>query len=227
MHSDWRKLMRVAGMAVIFMVASGMPAAAQVLENPADHVAYYDVSTHYATSADGYGGVGVTGGAGDNLIRLTAVNSSGNGYGLCANIYVFDNTGTMEECCSCQVPPNSMRALSVIANLTSNPSESGHNLGAGTIRVVATSILNGPTTDCAINNASIITSSIEGDLEPEILSGWITHTESNATNNPPNYDFLTGVSSEHLVFQQALDVADLSAACKGILNGQQGACSCQ
>jgi len=54
---------------------------------------------------------------------------------LCANIYVFDATQELEECCSCDITANGSLALSITTNLTSNP-DNGVAITSGTIAVI-------------------------------------------------------------------------------------------
>jgi hypothetical protein len=62
----------------------------------------------------------------DGMVRITNVGtqvgspSHALGY-LCAMIYVSDPDQQLHECCGCQMPPDSLRTLSINANLTSNP----------------------------------------------------------------------------------------------------------
>ena len=54
---------------------------------------------------------------------------------LCANIYVFDATQELEECCSCDISANGSLTLSVTTDLTSNP-DNGIPITSGTIAVI-------------------------------------------------------------------------------------------
>ena len=56
---------------------------------------------------------------------------------MCANIYVFDQSQELKECCSCPVTANGTLRLSVNADLTSNPGNGRpFFLGQGTIDVI-------------------------------------------------------------------------------------------
>lgn len=60
---------------------------------------------------------------------------------LCAMVYVFDSTQTLQECCGCPVRSDQLQTFS-LANLTGN-SFSPPPLSAGSIYVVASSINHG------------------------------------------------------------------------------------
>jgi hypothetical protein len=97
---------------------------------------YYDVATSFAPSKSGYGGLGSSGGAGDNTVR--AVNPTSVIGNLCAMVYVFDDTEQLEACCGCPITPDGLRTWSVINDLTFNFGTNRGNLNAGVIDVIAT-----------------------------------------------------------------------------------------
>jgi hypothetical protein len=55
----------------------------------------------------------------DGTVFITNPGTSGGD--LCADIYVFDASGEMAECCGCLVPQNGLLTLSINGDLTSNP----------------------------------------------------------------------------------------------------------
>jgi hypothetical protein len=62
----------------------------------------------------------------EGMVRITnagtQVGSPSHALGyLCAMIYVSDENQQLHECCGCPLPPDSLRTLSINANLTSNP----------------------------------------------------------------------------------------------------------
>ena len=73
---------------------------------------------------------------------------------LCANIYVFDASQELEECCSCPVTANGSLALSVTDNLTSNP-DNGVAIASGTIAVIPGSGSCDPTNPVAAPNLAV------------------------------------------------------------------------
>lgn len=58
-------------------------------------------------------------GVADATVRLA--NPGVTGGNLCAEIYVFDNSQQLSECCGCVVSPDGLRTLSVNRDLTGNP----------------------------------------------------------------------------------------------------------
>jgi hypothetical protein len=80
-----------------------------------------------------------TAGAPDATVRIV---NDGNQYGshrfpngnILANIYVFDDSEELTECCSCNVTPDGVLSESVNLNLTANPL-TGHKPTRGVIKV--------------------------------------------------------------------------------------------
>lgn len=72
---------------------------------------------------------------------------------LCANIYVFDQSQELKECCSCPVTANGTIKLSVNNDLTSNPGNGQpFSVGQGTVSVVPGTV---PSTGiCDASNVS-------------------------------------------------------------------------
>src|ERR1035438_10740006 len=62
-----------------------------------------------------------TAGAPDATVRI--VNDGGSGGNLYADIYVFDDSEELTECCSCPITPDGLLSESVNRNLTANRSE--------------------------------------------------------------------------------------------------------
>jgi len=52
-----------------------------------------------------------------DVINITNAGARGTNGDICANVYVFEPGGQMLECCSCVVPPNVLRSLSVATDL--------------------------------------------------------------------------------------------------------------
>jgi hypothetical protein len=89
---------------------------------------------------------------------------SANDGAICADIYVFDTSQEMLECCSCPVTANGVIALSVDNDLTANPL-TAVTLGNGVVKIVASS-----TTGSCANN----------ELQPTPipnLRAWATHVQ--------------------------------------------------
>lgn len=56
---------------------------------------------------------------------------------LCANVYVFDATQEMQECCSCSVTANGILQLSLLLDLTQNPLTGFPAPNSGVIKIVS------------------------------------------------------------------------------------------
>jgi hypothetical protein len=84
-----------------------------------------------------------TANAPDATVRIINDGSSflGNG-NLYANIYVFDDSEELTECCSCVVTPDGLLSESVNQNLTANPI-TGHKLTRGVIKVIVSEVSGG------------------------------------------------------------------------------------
>ena len=177
---------------------------------------YYDTSTAFGKSEGGYGGAGHSGGTGDALVRivnagnfetdgLATLGSSLQG-DVCANIYVFNDVQEMQECCQCDLSANSLRTISVIADLTSNPLITAESTEAGVIKIIGVAPLSqGPPSVCR-NSLAFPTPLAEG------LHAWINHTESMASNQAgftPPFGFVTSTSVEEFA-HSALDFGELN-----------------
>ncbi len=75
-----------------------------------------------------------TSGVADATVRLT--NPGVTGASLCAEIYVFDQSQQLSECCGCVVSPDGLRTLSVNTDLTGNPL-TGATSTAGVVKIVS------------------------------------------------------------------------------------------
>jgi hypothetical protein len=72
----------------------------------------------------------------DGTVFIT--NPGASGGVLCADIYVFDASGEMAECCGCPVPQNGLLTLSINRDLTGDPL-TGVPLTDGVIKVISSS----------------------------------------------------------------------------------------
>lgn len=75
-----------------------------------------------------------TSGAPDATVHIVNPGTTFNT--ICADVYVFDDSQEMSECCSCSLSPDSIRTLSVNTDLTSNPL-TGKTLSHGAIKIVS------------------------------------------------------------------------------------------
>ena len=179
-------------------------AAVQVLAaavTPTFSVAYFDASLVPVGTAGP-----------DESIRIVnpGVQSTASVLGdLCANIYVFDNTQELKECCSCPVTANGYIRLSVNTNLTGNPGN-GAAFNIGSVAVVP-SVLSAATT-CDATSVSPVPS----------LDVWSTHI----ANRGAGFRLV-----ETLAPSTPLSTGELSGlqnVCGFIVANQSGAgiCSC-
>ncbi len=232
--------------------ATQQQAFAQVMQRVSDGggvylLSYYDTSTAFGKSEGGYGGAGHSGGAGDALLRI--VNSGNFGVlapamddtlaalpplpdgalsgDVCANIYVFNDVQEMQECCQCDLSANSLRTLSVISDLTSNPLISKESTEAGVIKILGVvPASQGPPSVCK-NSATVPFPLAHG------IHAWINHTESMASNQAtatPPFGFVTSTSVEEFQFARldAGEFEQLFTECQFInLHGSgHGICTC-
>jgi len=203
-------------------------------------VTYFDVSSSFTKSQQGYGGPGHSGGVGDSLVRIVDVGNfealvppAQND--LCANIYVFDDDQEMQECCSCPLSPDSLKTISTINDLTSNPQFSSP-LGVGVIKIV-TSGYDNEGVICGSGGNGL--PGTAGTLVPFVppledgLEAWATHAESIASNNAgftPPFGFVTSTSVDE--FEHApLDSGELRTLTTECLNAElhasgRGICTC-
>ena len=125
---------------------------------------------------------------------------------VCANIYVFNDVQEMQECCQCDLSANSLRTISVIADLTSNPLITSESTEAGVIKIIGVGPqAQGPPSVCR-NSLAFPTPLAEG------LHAWINHTESMASNQAgftPPFGFVTSTSVEEFA-HSALDFGELN-----------------
>jgi len=185
------------------------------------HVSYFDVSSSFTKSQQGYGGPGHSGGDGDALVRIVdfgnyeAPPENGD---LCANLYVFDDDQEMQECCSCPLTADGLRTISVINDLTSNPQFSSP-LGVGVIKLVTT--IGADPLNCTSGGNGV--AGTAGTLLKFYLSvglvAWIDHTESIASNNSgftPPFGFVRSTSVDSFA-QPPLDFEEMFSPTNGLV----------
>jgi hypothetical protein len=201
--------------------------------NDVYQASYFDVSSSFTKSQQGYGGPGHSGGDGDALVRIVdtagGVSPTDN---RCANIYVFDDDQEMQECCSCPLSPDSLKTISVINDLTSNP-QFASPLGVGVIKILTSNFTTPASCISGGNGVPGTAGSLTAANLTYGLDASSSHTESMASNNPgfvPPFGFVTSTSVEHFRFS-VLDVAEftqLTAICLNIeLHASgRGICTC-
>jgi len=218
----------------VWSTGPGLRVTPQIASAQVYQGSYFDVSSSFMKSQQGYGGPGHSGGAGDSLVRIVdmagGVSPTNN---RCANIYVFDDDQEMQECCSCPLSPDGLRTISVVNDLTSNPQFSSP-LGVGVIKILSSTIGTAPL-DCSSGGDGV--PGTAGSLTAAVLSDGLEasagHAESVASNNPnfvPPFGFVTSTSEKDFRFS-ALEVTEflqLRATCLNIeLHASGlGICSC-
>ncbi len=127
---------------------------------------------------------------------------------ICADVYVFDATQEMIECCSCKITANGIRSFSILNDLTQNPLTGFPAPDSGVIKIVSDRRSN-----CDETAPSPV---------PELLA-WQTHAQQPVLG--------TFVTTED-EFQQAPLTADeqsfLGQACGFVqyLGSGKGVCKC-
>jgi hypothetical protein len=147
-----------------------------------------------------------TSGAPDATVHI--VNPGTTYATICADIYVFDDSQEMSECCSCSLSANSIRTLSVNGDLTGNPL-TGKTLTHGAIKIVSAAYTGKRT--CA-DPAKIVPTPATNAWATHIQTSNFTITEGESQN--------AGLSSG--------EVTALDAQCSAIeLDGSgSGICTC-
>jgi len=169
------------------------PAFAGITTPPAD-----TLKVEYFANAN-------TAGAPDATVRLTNPGTAlGN---VCADIFVFDPSQEMTECCSCFLSPDGLRTLSVNTDLTSNPL-TGVVLNTGVIKIVSAKLSNGQCPLPVLINST------------PAVRAWATHIQDNTFA-------ITETAAQDATFSLNEDVA-LVKQCQAIqLDGSgHGICSC-
>jgi len=139
------------GSTTIQAQGSGFTASANITVMPLLTVVYFNRVNAQNSGIDG---------------TLQLMNSDSPG-GLCAMIYVFDDSQELSECCGCSISDNGMRTLSLLNDLTANPLTIKKPT-AGIIEVVPSDPTQNPQCD-------------PGSLSPTgEISGSITNVQSSA-----------------------------------------------
>ncbi len=127
---------------------------------------------------------------------------------ICADVYVFDSTQEMVECCSCKITANGLREFSVLNDLTQNPLTGFPAPNSGVIKIV--SDLN---TNCN-ETAPVPTSG---------LLAWQSHVQQPVTGT-----FVTTEDEYQAAPLTAEEQAFLGQACGFVqyLGSGKGVCKC-
>ena len=127
---------------------------------------------------------------------------------ICADIYVFDATQEMVECCSCPITANGILQLSLLNDLTQNPLTGFPAPSDGVIKVVS---------DTAANCNETAPEPV-----PALLS-WQTHTQQPITGT-----FVTTEDEFQPAYLTPDELAFLGQACAFVqyLGSGKGVCQC-
>ncbi|MFZ1141315.1 MAG: Ig-like domain-containing protein [Candidatus Sulfotelmatobacter sp.] len=149
-----------------------------------------------------------TSGVADATVRLT--NPGVTGGNLCAEIYVFDQSQQLSECCGCLISPDGLRTLSVNTDLTGNPL-TGAKSTAGVVKIVPSD---------ASANASCDPTAIAPDAS---LVAWSTNIQKQNASS-----FAMTETPFQLAPLGDDELAALQNQCSfsSTLGSGQGVCSC-
>jgi hypothetical protein len=244
MHKRTKGLLGAVATAAGLTLLAWAPAMAQ---QDVFKVSYFDVATSAAPSRAGYGGAGISGGAGDNTVRIVNPTAGANSQfqgTLCAMIYVFDDFEEMQTCCGCPVTPDGLRTLSTINDLTFDFGVNKANLNAGVIEIVSSQpnffnpnpppAPNPPGTNLFCSPTGAASNDPFGRATAvtptPALRAWITHDEVAEPGNIPAGKVVQSASVEE--FQDApLDgthLWNLQQRCAFLIQNGSGAgvCTC-
>lgn len=186
--------MRRTTMLVVCCLALTLCAVYAAASEPAD-----TLKVDYFSNAN-------TAGAPDGTVRLTNVGTSGGN--ICADIFVYDPSQELSECCSCLITPNGLLTLSVNKALTANPL-TGVTLNTGTISIVSARPTAGA---CPLPTTAI--APVAG------VRSWATHIQnSNFTVTETNSQDANLSNGELGVLQNDCFAVHLIGSGKGV-------CSC-
>lgn len=147
-----------------------------------------------------------TAGAPDGTLRLT--NAGSSGVNLCADIFVYDASQELSECCSCLITPNGLLTLSVNKNLTANPL-TGVTLTTGTVSIVSAKTVGGA---CPLPTSAIGPTSG--------IRGWGTHIQST------NFTITETSSQDATLSNGEIGVLQNDCFAVNLIGSGKGLCSC-
>jgi hypothetical protein len=185
--------MKKLGFLMLTLAIAAMLGGTALAQNPITEDSPYFV-TYYSNAN--------TTGAPDETVRI--INGGATGSNLYADIYVFDDSEELTECCSCLITPDGLLSESVNKNLTANPI-TGIKPTRGVIKVLAGSV----------NDATSIGALATG------LTGWSTHVQKLSSG------FLLTEASMHPMSLSAEEFSMLQNLClfDKRLSGQPCTCT--
>jgi hypothetical protein len=145
---------------------------------------------------------------------------------ICANVYVFDPSERMQECCSCPVSRNGVNHLSAKNDLTSN-TISGVALTSVTIKLVATIPPGGvdsPRCDPTKLPAATVALGANGGFASG-MRAWATHVHSVAASAGGPLQFATETEFSQVPLSDPERVV-LGTTCRVIFGNASGVGLC-
>jgi len=221
----------VAGLAML----TSNPAMAIASSDSPFQTTYFDVATAVNPSRAGYGGTGISGGTGDNTVRL--INTTAANGTLCAMIYVFDDFEEMQTCCGCPVTPDGLRTLSTVNDLTFDFGVNKANLNAGVIEIISalqnfpSNRIQPPGTYGFCSPTALASNAGGTPIVPTTgLRAWITHDEILEPGNIVGGHVRQGASVDEFADSplDATHLSSLQSKCNFLIsNGSgSGVCTC-
>jgi len=186
--------MKNVGFLMLTLAMAMMIGGTALAQNPITEDAPYFV-TYYSNAN--------TASAPDQTVRIIN-GGAGGGLNLYANIYVFDDSEELQECCSCLVTPDGLLSESVNKNLTAAPITSIKPT-RGVIKVLA-----------GTNNDATAIGTLSAGL-----TGWSTHVQKLASG------YLLTEASMHPMTLSAAEFALLQNLCHydALLSGKPCTCT--
>jgi len=120
---------------------------------------------------------------------------------LYANIYVFDDSEELQECCSCGISADGLLSESVNKNLTANPI-TGIKPTRGVIKVITNDVSG---------------AAIGGVIVTGGLHGWATHIQGTKVTLSPGNQVVPVVAGPYFVTETPLADSNLSPSEQALL----------
>lgn len=146
---------------------------------------------------------------------------------ICANVYVFDPSERMQECCSCPVSRNGVKSLSVKTDLTNNTLTSVPPTSV-TIKLVATIPPGGVDSPSTCDASKLPAGTVALGANGGFASGmraWATHVHSVATSAGGPLQFATETEFSQVPLSDPERVV-LGTTCRIIIGNGSGAGIC-
>jgi hypothetical protein len=172
---------------VLVFDSKGTPGSSDctiVVSPPAPYSTYFVTYYSNANAAN----------APDATLRI--INDGATGASMFADIYVFDDSEELQECCGCVITPDGLLSESVNKNLTANPI-TGIKPTRGVIKIIPDAGLTSSVAESPANAGHIPLSAG--------LSGWATHVQKLASGFAVSEGELAGADlspSEEVLLQE-------------------------